>query len=228
MTCWGTLPETLIIQASEGEVVARFRKTAIAALAASALLLTPTAAYADHNHLGISASSERGMTWGHHSGMLTDYRTNPDPAKYPDVKPDIFKGAKASAVMIGMNGKSFFRLSVSGIDAKDGVYGVHLHQGVCDAKSYDAALGHYAVEWNTIDGLQGPDIRKTEVWLDLDVNSDGDARSTATVSFIPEGNRSIVLHALPTLREPDENKNPAGYAGPRLACLPFKIKQYGN
>ena len=47
--------------------MARYRKTAIAALAVSALLLTPTAAYADHNHRGVSASSE---DVGHELGVL--------------------------------------------------------------------------------------------------------------------------------------------------------------
>jgi hypothetical protein len=195
--------------------VARYRKTAIAALAASALLLTPTAAYADHNHRGASVSSEdSGMSWGYYSGTLTDFEST---------SPDVFKGARASAVMIGVDGRSFFRLRVTGIDAKDDakdvVYGVHLHQGTCDAKDWSLGLGHYNVAWDSI-GLLGPDIKKTEVWLDLNVDSDGDARSTATVSFIPEGKRSIVLHALPTAAD--------GKAGDRLACLPFNIKVYGN
>jgi len=209
--------------------VARFRKTAIAAAAVSALVFAPTAAYADHNHRGVSTSSrDLGMNWAHYSGTVTDYRTNPDPAQYPDINPnvfkDIFEGARASAVMIGMNDKSFFRLRVTGIDATSGTYGVHLHQGKCDANySGDLPDGpgpHYNVTWQSI-GLSGPDLKKTEVWLDLKVDSDRDARSTATVSFIPEeGTRSIVFHAKKT-----END---GTAGPRLACLPFKINVYGN
>ena len=127
----------------------------------------------------------------------------------------MFEDARASAIMIGMDGRSYFRLRVSGIDAKDGVYGVHLHQGTCNTLDSVGAGPHYNVTWESI-GLLGPDIKKTEVWLDLDVNSDGYARSTATVSFIPEGNRSIVLHALSTKSD--------GTAGARLACMPFKIK----
>jgi Cu/Zn superoxide dismutase len=200
--------------------VARYRKTAIAALAASALLLAPTAAYADHNHRGVSASSDdSGMSWGYYSGELTDFETT---------SPDVFKDARASAVMIGMDGRSFFRLRVSGIGAEDEVYGVHLHQGTCDAKDWNVAGKHYNVSWNNNSTLDDLVSNKTEVWLDLDVDSDGNARSTATVSFIPEeGVRSIVLHALPTLREPD-GTNGIGYAGTRLACLPFKIKVTGN
>jgi superoxide dismutase, Cu-Zn family len=134
------------------------------------------------------------MSWGRYSGELTDFATT---------KPDVFKGARASAIMIGMDGTSLFRLRVSGIDAKDGAYGVHLHQGKCVAEDWSAA---------------GPPYNVT--WLDLDVDSQGNARSTATVSFIPEGQRSIVLHGLPT--DPQ-----TGIAGPRLACLPLDIKQIG-
>ena len=197
--------------------MARYRKTAIAALAVSALLLTPGAAYADHKHESVSASSEdSGMSWGYYSGDVTDYATNPPATTIPPVpNPDLFKDARASAIMIGMDGRSYFRLRVSGIDAKDGVYGVHLHQGTCNTLDSVVAGPHYNVTWESI-GLLGPDIKKTEVWLDLDVNSDGYARSTATVSFIPEGNRSIVLHALSTKSD--------GTAGARLACMPFKIK----
>jgi Cu/Zn superoxide dismutase len=194
--------------------VARWRKAAVAAAAVSALVLAPTAAYADHNHRGVSGSSEdSGMSWGYYSGKLTDYTST---------EPDVFKDARASAVMIGMDGRSFFRLRVSGIDAKEGTYGVHLHQGTCDADNPGPPGGagpHYNVTWESI-GLLGPNIKKTEVWLDLDVNPDGYARSTATVSFIPEGDRSIVLHAQPTADD--------GTAGPRLACLPFNIKVSGN
>jgi Cu/Zn superoxide dismutase len=159
------------------------------------------------------------MSWGYYSGEVTDYTTTPD----------IFEDARASAVMIGMDGRSFFRLRVTGIDATDGVYGVHLHQGKCVAgDSGGLAEGHYNVTWNSeLKKIMGDVNKTTEVWLDLDVDSDGEARSTATVSFIPEGDRSIVLHALPTLRASDGTNGP-GYAGTRLACLPFKIKVYGN
>ena len=156
------------------------------------------------------------MSWGYYSGDVRDYEPDADLTKYPNVKPDIFEDARASAIMIGMDGRSFFRLRVSGIKASDGVYGVHLHQKTCNAESFDAAGPHYNVTWdNDLGKVMGDINKKTEVWLDLDVDSDGNARSTSTVSFIPEGERSIVLHALPTAAD--------GTAGPRLACLPFKI-----
>ena len=191
--------------------MARFRKTAIAAVALSALVATSGAAYADHNNHGVAASSARGMKWAHYSGAVTDYTAT---------SPDVFDGARASAIMIGMDGKSYFRLFVSGVEAKDGVYGVHLHQGTCVAGDFNAAQGHYNVTWDPARNLNELVSNKTEVWLDLDVTSRGNAQSTATVSFIPDGERSIVLHAKPTAAD--------GKAGDRLACLPFDIKSYGG
>jgi hypothetical protein len=198
--------------------VARFRKTAIAAAAVSALVLAPTAAYADHNHRGVSSDSDdRGMSWAY-SDELTAYNTTDNP----------FEGAEASAVMIGMNGRSFFRLRVTGVEPKDDAYGVHLHTGPClddqPAPTYGAGP-HYNVLWHSVTPPltipspvpDGAVNNKNEVWLDLDVDSDGDARSTATVSFIPAGERSIVLHAAPTAAD--------GTAKDRLACLPFNIKK---
>jgi hypothetical protein len=197
--------------------VARFRKTAIAAVALSALVATSGAAYADYNNHGVATSPARGMKWAYYGGELTDYTTPPNP---PVDKPDIFKGAKASAMMIGMEGRSVFRLSVTGIDAKKGTYGVHLHQGTCNPENPGEAGPHYNVTWNSTTELSDVISSRTEVWLDLDVNSRGKAQSTATVSFIPDGPRSIVLHAAPTAKD--------GTAGARLACFPFDIKSYGG
>jgi hypothetical protein len=180
------------------------------------LVLAPTAAYADHNHRGVASDSDdRGMSWGYYAGDLTDFT---------GTTPDIFKDARASAVMIGMDGRSFFRLRVSGVDAEEGTFGVHLHQGTCDASDPLKAGPHYNVTWDPIKlAIMGDISEKTEVWLDLDVDSEGDARSTATVSFIPEGKRSIVLHAAPTVA----SGTGVGGAGTRLACLPFTIKKTG-
>jgi hypothetical protein len=203
--------------------VARFRKTAIAAVALSTLVVTSGVAYADHDHRGVSVSSyDSGMTWAY-SDTLIDYTK--EPPNSPEAA-DLFADAKASAVMIGMNGKSFFRLRVTGINARGGVYGVHLHQGTCVAGDWDAAKKHYNVTWNNAATLPALVSSKTEVWLDLNVNLSSNAKSTATVDFIPEipegersVERSIVLHALETKLD--------GTAGDRLACMPFTIKKTG-
>ena len=198
--------------------MARYRKAAIAALAVSTVLVAPTAAYAHdgHHHSTSANTTLSGMRWARYSGELTDFEST---------SPDVFKGAKATAVMMGLEGKSFFSLRLTGIDATDGDYGVHLHEGSCVADDPTKAGNHYNVTWNSTTGIANLVSNKTEVWLDLDVNSDGTARSTATVPFIPEGNRSIVLHASPTQQKAETGK-PVGWAGTRLACLPFTIKSF--
>jgi Cu/Zn superoxide dismutase len=188
--------------------VASYRKAAIAALAASVLLLAPNTAYADHTHHAVAVSSQdSGVSWAYYGGELTDYT---------QTGPETFADAKAYVMMMGLEGRSVFRLTVTGIGATGGTYGVHLHEGTCVAEDWALSGPHYQVNWNPL-----ADLRDKEVWLDLAVNSVGIARSTATVDFIPEGNRSIVLHAKAT--------NPAdGKAGDRLACLPFEINTLGN
>jgi Cu/Zn superoxide dismutase len=196
--------------------VARYRKTAVAALALAALLLAPTAAYAHDGHHSVSPTTTfSGMRWARYSGALTDFEST---------GPDTFKGAKVTAIMMGLEGKSFFSLRIAGIDkaAAGGKYGVHLHQGKCDTKDFNLAGPHYNVTWNPTTTFMDVS-NKTEVWLDVNVNSDGTARSTATVPFIPEGERSIVLHAEPTKLQSSDPTKPVGWAGTRLACLPFTI-----
>jgi hypothetical protein len=187
--------------------VARYRKTAVAALAASALLLTPTAAYADHNHRGVSASSERSMSWGYYSGPLTDLST---------ATPDAFDGARATAIMISVGPASYFRVQVRGID-KDATnsegYGSHLHVGPCMEADKGPVGAHYNISTDVPPLVND----ETEVWLDFKANSDGNAGPTSDVRFVPdEGERSIVIHESPT--------DKYGKAGAKLACLPFKIK----
>ena len=62
---------------------------------------------------------------------------------------------------------------------------------------------------------------QTEVQLDFEVSSDGFARTTVNVPFVPKpGVRSIVIHT-------DETP-PAGSSPERLACLPLIIKVFAG
>jgi hypothetical protein len=194
--------------------VARYRKTAIAALAVSAVLLTPAAAYA-HDDDGTGGAGtgtsviEPRMAWGRYSGPLTDL--------FPDDE-NVFDGARATAAMIGVDGSTFFSLRISGIDksAAGDSFGAHLHEGQCVAGDGTKALGHYNSD--KISGVLGTvPSKENEVWLDFKVNSERGARSTARVPFVPMGGeRAIVLHAEPTTPG-------TGVAGARLACLPLDI-----
>jgi Cu/Zn superoxide dismutase len=202
--------------------VARYRKTAIAALAASALLLTPAAAHAhDDDVTGGTGSGvvEPRMAWAHYHGELTDLLPDSD---------DVFDGAKATATMIGVDGSTLFRLRIRGIDEKaaDGHYGAHLHEGSCVAGKGTAAGPHYNTD--KLAGVVAPVAsERTEVWLDFEVSSDGTARSTARVPFVPlGGKRAIVIHAEPTKHESEDPAKPVGWAGTRLACLPLDIQTF--
>jgi Cu/Zn superoxide dismutase len=194
--------------------VARYRKTAIA-LAASALLLTPAAAYAhDDDGTGAAGTStgvlEPRMAWGRYSGPLTDLLRDQN---------NVFDGARATAALIGLDGSTYFTLRLSGIDADDGDYGAHLHEGPCVAGNGGAAGPHYNVSAKDDAGKPTLISEATEVWLDFHVSSSGTARSRARVPFVPlGGERAIVLHAEPTTE--------GGTAGARVACLPLDIQTF--
>jgi Cu/Zn superoxide dismutase len=190
--------------------VARYRKTAIAALAASALLLTPSAAYAHDLNLGRilhKAPSASSMSWANYRGELTDYPTTPD----------VLSGAKATAMMMGLNDESTFRLSIRGIDksAAGKEYPAHLHVGPCVADDPGAAGGHYNIS-SEVPPLVS---EQTEVHLDFTVNDKGSARITVSVPFVPTaGTHSIVIHS---------DETPAAGSSPtRLACLPLEIQTF--
>lgn len=189
--------------------MARYRKTAVAVLAVSAVLLGPTAASAD---LRVSdfvpqASKPSSMTWAQYHGDLTDYPTTPD----------VFKRATATAMMMGLDGESTFRLSIEGIDesAAGDEYSAHLHAGPCVAEDPAAAGGNYNVSSQVPPSVS----RTTEVHLDFTVNDGGSARITLSVPFVPTaGTRSIVIHS---------NETPASGSSPaRLACLPLDIQTF--
>jgi Cu/Zn superoxide dismutase len=193
--------------------VPRFRTTAIAALAATALLATSGAAYARDLHLKQverEASAAPSMSWAHFGGKLTDLS--------PSTR-DVYDGARATAMLIGIENTTYVKVQIKGLKAA-GKFGAHLHVGPCGldtAKPPQPTVGgHYNTD--TMKGIVPPLVSdETEVWLNFDVNSDGEAKATATVLFVPTaGNRSITFHALPTQTD--------GTAGAKLACLPLDIK----
>ena len=148
------------------------------------------------------------MSWAHFNGELTDLST---------ATPDAFDGARATAMMISVGPASYFRVQIRGID-KDAInpagYGSHLHVGPCMEGDKGPVGAHYNISTSVPPLVNN----ETEVWLDFKANSDGNARPTSNVQFVPDkGAHSIVIHENPT----DQN----GKAGAKLACLPFEIKK---
>ena len=195
----------------------RLRTTAIAGLAAaSALLATSGVAYAHDLHakkVAREASAAPSMSWAFYSGKLTDLSPKTD---------DVFDGARATATMIGMDGGSFFRVIVKGLDnsAVGKKYPAHLHVGPCglDAQGNPTVGGHYNT---TPVGLTPVVSEETEVHLDFKVKSKGNVRIAVNVPFVPTaGDRSIVFHTDATPA--------AGTAPAKLACLPLTIKQLAS
>jgi superoxide dismutase, Cu-Zn family len=210
--------------------VARTRPIAIAALAASALIFTPGAANAqDGLHSSttslmrpelvegpstssgdMSSSGKSGTGWAHYRGYLTDLSPSTD---------GVFDGARASVVMIGLEGGSSFRLQIAGIDehAVGKQFPTRLHKGPCVAGQGSMASGPYNTQEES--GFPAPWAvnNQTEVHLDFKVNSDRTAQVSANVPFVPApGRRSIVIHT--------DTRPPAGSSSARLACLPLDIR----
>ncbi len=126
--------------------------------------------------------------------------------------------ARAGLTLAGHRGRAVEAatavLRVTGVDrAQAGrTFGAHLHTGPCVAGDGAAAGPHYNHDVATGRLPVGVD-RTTEVWLDLTVTPGGSATTVTHVPFTPSGGqRSVVLHALPT--------DAAGLAGARLVCLP--------
>lgn len=172
--------------------------TSITVLAATALVTLAGVAGA--------APADAGQHAAHHfRGPLTDLQ----PALAGP-----FDGASARLLMVEHGSASTFVLSVRGISppTPGQTFGAHLHTGPCIPGNGAAAGSHYnaSAAAGAVPALVSD---QTEVWLDLTADADGNAVSVAQVPFVvPPGQRSIVLHAMPT----DDH----GTAGARQACLP--------
>lgn len=122
-----------------------------------------------------------------------------------------FSHASASFEMSQRRKGTRYTLRIRGVDraAVGTTYGAHLHTGPCVAGDGAAAGPHYNASTATPPVVSSD----TEVWLDFTVKRKGKAGSEARTSFTPTpGNRSVVIHAMPTAHD--------GTAGARLACLP--------
>lgn len=189
-------------------------RRAVVAAALGALLCTVTAPLAVA-HDGDRSSFRRQREAG---SYRFSYGYNADPLR--DLQPttsEPFDGAYASVTVISWR-SSYFSFRIRGVEQGPvgQRYGAHLHTGPCVAGDGTAAGPHYNTD--LLAGRLPPEISPdTEVWLDFELNSRGEGRSSAFVPFVPaDGERAIVIHALPTSAD--------GTAGLRLACLPLIIE----
>ena len=142
------------------------------------------------------------------SGSVRDYNTAVAGA---------FDHASARLQLVDRESGTTAVLHVRGVDAAVAgqTFGAHLHDGPCITDNPLAAQGHYTSDAHS--GSTQPTISdQTEVWLDFTVDETGAGDSSTSVRFpVTQGDRSVVIHALPTNRT-------TGLAGPRLACLPVE------
>ncbi|MDX2826058.1 superoxide dismutase family protein [Streptomyces ipomoeae] len=102
-------------------------------------------------------------------------------------------------------------------------YGVHVHTKPCGKLPADAGP-HYQDEVDPKQPSVDPEYAnpENEVWLDVDTNKDGSARTVGIVDwrFRAGGAKSVVLHETAT----STHEGHAGTAGSRLACVnvPFE------
>ena len=162
---------------------------------ATALLLSFATAIPTTPHLDVVTAN----------GPLADLR--PQTADPTD-------GASASVLAIRVAGRTVTILHLHGLDrsATHRTFGAHLHVGPCVPGNGTAAGPHFNIDVHR--GVNPPEVSpRTEIWLDFTVTPSGTGHAVSLVPFaVPPGAAaSIVVHELPT--------DPAGVAGPRLACI---------
>jgi hypothetical protein len=192
-------------------------RRAVVAAAVGALLCTTTAP------LAIAHDAEQNSIRRHREpgSLQFSYGYNADPLRDLQLSSSPFDGAYASATMISWGRGSYFSFRVRGVDQGPvgQRYGAHLHAGSCVAGNGDAAGPHYNIDLQAgVPKSEAEVSSDTEVWLDFELNRRGEGRSSTVVPFVPtDGERAIVVHALPTSAKD-------GTAGDRLACLPLTIE----
>ena len=169
--------------------------TRLAALATALLLSLAPATPTTPAHLDVVTAN----------GPLADLR--PQTADPTD-------GASGSVLAIRVAGRTVTILHLRGLDrsAAARTFGAHVHVGPCVPGDGAAAGPHFNID--VYRGINPPEVSpRTEIWLDFTVTGGGTATAVSLVPFaVPPGAaRSIVVHELPT--------DPAGTAGPRLACI---------
>jgi Cu-Zn family superoxide dismutase len=123
------------------------------------------------------------------------------------------------------------QVQFTGHDLPPGIHGFHIHEtGKCDAPSFESAGGHFNPT-NMEHGLDNPDGPHFGDLPNLEVAADGTVETRAIVdganletsdarSLLAGDGTALVIH-----RDLDDgHTDPAGNAGPRIACGVIKAQ----
>ncbi|PRP96937.1 superoxide dismutase family protein [Enhygromyxa salina] len=123
------------------------------------------------------------------------------------------------------------KLEYRGFELPAGSHGFHIHEtGKCDPPSFESAGGHFNPT-GAAHGLEGNDGAHVGDLPNLVVNADGpteydtiirgaNLEKSDTQSLLAGDGTALVIH-----RDPDDGQtDPAGNAGPRIACGVIKAR----
>jgi superoxide dismutase, Cu-Zn family len=170
--------------------------------------------------------------------VRTAVHVAPDPGvRAPEMRDRSDRTMQARARIIDREGKtvgraSFYTVPVGvalRVEAKGlppGRRGVHIHEhGICDPKDeFESAGSHWSPK-DREHGLENPEGHHAGDMPNLEVKADGTVdfhyilpratlRSEGAFSLVSGNATSIVIHA----EKDDQRTDPAGGAGPRIAC----------
>jgi Cu-Zn family superoxide dismutase len=135
------------------------------------------------------------------------------------------QGARVgTATIVAANGGTAVQVNLSVMNLPAGTHAFHIHTvGQCDAPGFTSAGGHFNPAMKQ-HGKDNPSGAHAGDLPNFDTDSSGSATISYTVpgvtlgdgpnSLFHPGGTALVIHAMPD----DYKTDPAGNAGPRIAC----------